>query len=293
MNTDPTLHFVTVASQPHHGLDRLLRSAEHHGLKLQVLGLGQPYLGNGTKILRIAELASTLDPRDWVVYTDAYDSVMLADMGGFRAAIEKLDGDLIFSAEQNFHLKGHPLFYLWQNWPIYWNYPRVQTPYRFLNAGSFLGRAGRLATLNEELAIQAETSSDQSVISRYYCRNPARLRLDQEQRLMTCNGGRIGLEKEDYCWLDGRLRNNLTGHFPCILHVPGKNEVSIKSILADSPFPDRTPSSSRDLHLFAKRARNHRLVQATTRDNFLFKILTKTALVLLVLTALIISLSHL
>jgi hypothetical protein len=280
------MRFVTIASSPHPGLDRLLRSAEHYHVPLEVLGIGRPYHGHGTKIQHISEFADRLNPDEVVVFTDAYDSVFLAPPQAFEQAFEEFGGALVFSAEQNFHLKGHPIFYVWQNWLVHRRYPKGFGRYRFLNSGSYLGKAGHLATIARELSIRPDTPSCQSVFSLDYCRHPERYILDHEHRLMTCNGGRIGLEDRDYSWIDGRLRNNLTGSFPALLHVPGNNEESLGRILEGAPFERRVHSSAEESRLYRQRARLHRVVDATVGDNFLFKFLGWNALILITLVLL-------
>lgn len=267
------IHFTTVASGPHPGLDRLQRSADYYGIELNILGFGQPYPGNGAKVLWLAEFAATLPADHIVVYTDAFDSVFLASPEEFEKALQPVTSDLVFSAEQNFHMKGHPLFYLWQNLPIYRRYPNSPTRYRFINAGSFIGRAGRLVRLPTECGIAIDTPSDQTIFTRYFVSNPGAFELDYSHNLMTCNGGRIGFEATDYVWQDGRLKNRISQSYPCLLHVPGKNELSLQKLAEQSPFGGGEQPTLEDKKTYRRRQLLHRLIVSTTGDNFRFKFL--------------------
>jgi len=277
------LHFVTVASDPHFGLDRLRDSALYYGLKLEVLGLGQPFLGKGSKFLYLAEFAAGLPPDDVVVFTDAYDSVFLAGEEQFQDVLSRFEHDLVISAEQNFFLRGHPLFFLWQNLPPYLAYPPAPKPYRFLNSGTLAATAGRLAGLCEEATITPDIDSDQTALSRYYRHHPEALALDHRQELAACNGGRVGMEAHDYTWVEGRLRNNLTGTSPCILHVPGKNEESMSRILEGAPFASTRTPTAEERRLYHRRARLHRVVCTLGLDNFLARFLSWNTLLVLAL----------
>jgi hypothetical protein len=267
------MHFVTVASDPHFGLDRLKSSAVYHGLDLQVLGYGRPFLGKGSKFLYLAEFAATLPAQDLVVFTDAYDSVFLAGAERFEEVISQMSGDLIVSAEQNLFMRGHPLFFPWQTFPTYLRYPAGPKPYRFLNSGTLVASAGRLAGLCDEAGITPDIDSDQTVLSRYFCRHPDRLRLDYRHHLMTCNGGRVGMEESDYSWVEGRLRNNLTGSFPCVLHVPGKNEESLCKLLKEAPLSLRREPTGTERDIYRKRAFLQRAVCKVGLDNYLARFL--------------------
>ena len=283
------LHFVTVASGPRPGLERLEKSAIYYGIDLVVLGYNKPYPGNGAKVILVAEFASRVHPEDFIVYTDAFDSVFTAPPERFEEALAGFSSELIFSAEQNFHMLGHPIFYLWQNLPTYLGYPRSTSPYRFLNAGSFIGRAGRLARLPEEVRIDESTLSDQTIFTRYFVKFPESLSLDCHHRLMTCNGGRVGYEALDYSWEGGRLKNERTGAYPCLLHVPGKNEGSMHQLLQDSPFPAERELREKDRRIFHKRSLLHRLIVHTTGDNFRFKFLVWNLLLLAVVMLVVVS----
>ena len=275
------MHFVTVASDPHFGLDRLRDSAVHHGLDLQVLGYGRPFLGKGSKFLYLAEFAAKLPPQDLVIFTDAYDSVFLAGAEGFEEAVSQMPGDLTISAEQNLFMRGHPLFFPWQTFGTYLRYPSGPKPYRFLNSGTLVATAGRLAALCEEVGITPDIDSDQTALSRYFCRHPDRFRLDYQHHLMTCNGGRVGMEEVDYSWVEGRLRNNLTGTFPCVLHVPGKNEESLCKILENAPLGSPRVPTPQEREVYKKRAFVQRVVCAVGLDNFLARFLFWNVLLLL------------
>lgn len=276
-----SLHFVTVASDPHFGLDRLKESAVHHGLDLTVLGYGRPFQGKGSKFLYLAEFAASLPSSDLIVFTDAYDSVFLAGFERFDEVISQMDGDLIISAEQNLFMRGHPLFFPWQTFPIYLSYPNGPKPYMFLNSGTLVATAGRLASLCDEVGITPDIDSDQTALSRFFCRYPDRLTLDYRHELMTCNGGRVGMEKTDYSWVEGRLRNNLTGTFPCVLHVPGKNEQSLCKILQKAPFPVHRDPTETERDLYRKRSRVGRAVCAAGVDNYLARFLFWNLLLLM------------
>ena len=278
------MRFVTVCNQEHPGLSALRRSAQYHGIELIVLGLGEPYPGNGTKICRVREYCESMRPDEILVYTDAWDSLFVASEQRFKEKFSKFDRPVVFGAEQNLGVRGNDVFWTWQFMPTYLRYPKSPTPYRFLNAGGFMGRAQSLIDLFDPLPIEADTRSDQTIFSRYYARNPDLLDLDRHQEIFACNGGRAGLEASDYTVLpDSEIRNEVTGTHPCIVHIPGIARAGLGEITSALGFEGPSETAPTHDEIPAVMLWRNRIVAFLGIDNFTLRAIEANLLLLLIL----------
>ena len=87
---------------------------------------------SGTIILRVHGSAEIR------VYTDSWDSLLVASEQRFKEKFSKFDGSVVFGAEHNLGVRGNDIFLTWQFTPTYLRYPEIPTPYRSLNAGGFM-----------------------------------------------------------------------------------------------------------------------------------------------------------
>lgn len=271
------MKFITVDTAASPKLERLKRSCRHHGIPLEVIGEGRPYPGHGAKIEYVIEYLSVQDPDEIVMYVDGYDVVFLAGAEEIERKFRAFGHPFVFSTEQNCNVNGG----LFARFPVWFRYPKGKGPYRFINAGTFVGKAGYMRDLLRRIdATQA--ASDQTVINRYYVKHQSEFALDYEQEIFTCTAGRTGLEEEDYRVEGGRLRNLVTNSLPCILHCPGKNFIGLEKIVSKLPIagsPYR--ASETEARKYRKSRRMNRINARILPDNFLFHLIVDGLLVLL------------
>ena len=281
-----TMHFVTVCNSEHPGLEALKRSARYHGIDLTVLGLGEPYLGNGTKITRVREYLASMKPQEILVYTDAWDSLFVAPESRFMERFAEFDRPVVFGAEQNLGVRGNDVFWTWQFMPTYLRYPKSPTPYRFLNAGGFMGETQSLLDLFDQVPIEASTRSDQTVFTQHYARNPGLIDLDRQQEIFACNGGRAGLEGSDFTVLpNGEIRNEVTKTRPCIVHIPGVARKGLGDIISGLGFEDPSGAPRNYPEISQVMIWRHRIVDFLGIDNFTLRAVEANLLILLILSA--------
>lgn len=237
----PDVVLATFATdETHCGLRRLRESAAGYGLGLTVLA---PPPGatwsNGLKLALLHDFAAGLPRAAVLMAVDGYD---VAVGGGAAAVVARLarfearNADVVvFSAEQPFYFRGG------DEQCVGRAYPETGAPYRFLNSGSFAGRAGHVAALLARvLATRAadwDGASDQTLLHREYLaqeapvgapppcggapatREAPRIVLDAHQELFGNTGGRG--DARDFGVRDGALHNALTDTYPVVLHCPG------------------------------------------------------------------------
>lgn len=277
------MKFITVDTAASPKLERLKRSCRHHGIPLEVIGEGRPYPGHGAKIEFVIEYLSAQDPDEIVMFVDGYDVVFLAGSGEIERKFNTFAHPMVFSTEQNCNVNGG----LFARFPVWFRYPKGKRPYRFINSGSYIGKAGYMRDFLQGADVPL-TASDQTVINQYFVSNPAKAALDCDQEIFTCTAGRTGLEEEDYRVEDGRLRNVVTNSLPCVLHCPGKNYIGLEKLVSKLPIAGEPyqPTVEEERKYRKSRFMN-RITARLLPDNFLFHLILDGLLIALGIIALI------
>ncbi|MXN64271.1 hypothetical protein GR183_05095 [Stappia sp. GBMRC 2046] len=277
------MKFITVDTAASPKLERLMRSCRHHEIPLEVIGEGCPYPGHGAKIKYVIEYLSAQEPDEIVMFVDGYDVVFLTGGGEIERKFTASGHPLVFSTEQNCNVNGG----FFTRFPVWFRYPKGKRPYRFINSGTYIGRAGYMRDFLRRADVPL-TASDQTVINRYFVDHPAELSLDCDQEIFTCTAGRTGLEEEDYRVEEGRLRNILTNSLPCVLHCPGKNYIGLEKLVSKLPIAGAPykPTAEEERKYRKSRFMN-RITARVLPDNFLFHLILDSLLIALGIIALI------
>jgi len=277
------LHIFTVASDQNHHLDRLQCSAEKFGIKLDVLGLGQPYLGNGQKITFILDYLRALPVDDLFLFVDAYDVIFLTGQDEILTCYNTdYQGDLVFGAERNFGM------YSWDDLYQYLRYPVKGSFYRFLNSGTIMGPVQKAIDLYSGFTMKPTDKMDQLRTIRYFIKHPETLVLDTTHTLFGVTGGRVGLEEDDYRIENGRLYAVQTDSWPCIFHVPGKFFPILDSISYRLGVMDRLPLYTRqELTWLAAQSTDNRRCAKLGWDPYVFRLVKQWIMNLIYIAALV------
>jgi hypothetical protein len=86
---------VTVATHNERYLDALVRSAEIHNVDLVLLGMGEQWKGWRWRLEKYCEFAKTLDPNELLIFTDAFDSLILRPLDDFEHAFNTFDSKIV------------------------------------------------------------------------------------------------------------------------------------------------------------------------------------------------------
>ena len=219
-----------------------------NGLDLRVLGWGVKWEGLSQKLAEALVAVEALPPECPVLFTDAYDVLFTATGRAMRAAFERLGKPLVFSGECGC-------------WPQVQRdhgvtcrdaYPPSPTPYRYLNSGSWIGRAHVAARfLRLIIARAGKTGSalhklnDQELASELYLRGGfgPDLALDHHAQLFQPMHAVRDATAVPDCdpWLDlrevgGVYHNTRTGSRPAVFHYNGggkQRPVSTSTVSTD------------------------------------------------------------
>jgi len=275
---------ITVATdEAHQGYQRFLRSCHHFHIPFHNLGRGVEYKGHGTKPILVRRYLRELAEDEIVLFTDSYDAVFVAGLDRISETYSALNHPFVVSAEQNFNIVSHPLLYYWINFYPWLRYPQLPKPYRHLNSGGFIGESKYILDILDTLSMTEESPSDQTFFSHYLMKNPGTIALDYQHRLFTCNGGRCGLESRDYAVIDSRLKNTVTGTYPCVWHIPGSCDIGFSLFSKNLTYIPEPPISDAAKKTYHSKRRKNTLIDKTLKDNFLFNFLCLTGLLVVVI----------
>lgn len=208
------MQLVTYSTRPLDPESPFMASCRKWGWQPIVLGTSEDSL-EGTphhlrhhtfKLFRAREYYRTLPPDTLVFNTDAWDVFLQG--GPDEVDLTAFSRPIIFGAERNL-------------WPadLLDVYPPSPTPYRFLNAGGYIGPAGLLALLLRDCD---SAIGDQEWWANTFLAHRNVIELDYECRIFQpmygypaypCNSIPPELQFED-----GRWRNTLTGTMPTQFH---------------------------------------------------------------------------
>ncbi|CAJ0581474.1 unnamed protein product, partial [Mesorhabditis spiculigera] len=227
----PEVLVVTVATEETDGLKRLLRSAYHYDIQIQVYGLGETWNGGDTRVeqgggQKINILKKELekfkeDKNLLILFVDAYDVVFSNPIETIlRRFLTKFqDARILFGAEP----------YCWPDASLVDQYPLVEFGKRFLNSGLYLGYAPeiyKLLTLHEV----KDSDDDQLYFTKAYLdkktRDSLKIELDTASRIFqNLNGAQedVELEFDDETGEATAYNANYNTH-PVVIHGNGPSK---------------------------------------------------------------------
>lgn len=208
----PTLHICTIASHETKELNQLLDSCARNNLEVNILGLGKPYVGHGLKITYVKEFIHNLPDVDVVLVVDAYDVLVLASKEEILEKYLKCGYPVLFGAETNLFRKRHLNKYLK-------NYPKSPTKFRYLNAGTWIGRIGTLKQIFAEIKCDM-TECDQAKWTGYFVTHQELIGLDYQCELFL-NLHKVYKREINLDVPNGRVTLITNESKPCCIHGNG------------------------------------------------------------------------
>ena len=144
-----------VATDPNHeGFTTLTDSAQVYGVRVHHLGDGETWTPP-LKLRLWREALHDLPPTQIVLFLDGYDVFFNDAVDHLPAALDRHECDVLFAAETG----------CWPDAEVAEQYPPTDSPFRFLNSGGVLARAGVLKTLLEDVK---DVVDDQAACTRQF-----------------------------------------------------------------------------------------------------------------------------
>jgi len=205
-------HICTVANRPDPYLDKLIQSCEIHGIQLEILGMNEPYYGNSTKMFRLREYLNALRDEEIILFVDAFDVLIIADKNTILQKFLKMSVPFVMAAEKHC-------------WPcekyINEEYLPCQTPFKYLNTGTYIGYVSHLKKWIDDLALNIHWC-DQAQTIEHWSRNAENKKLYH----FDCNCELFLplfiVGKEEVIIDESGIFHCLTTHStPCMIHANG------------------------------------------------------------------------
>lgn len=228
---------ITVATDDNDDLARFRKSCSFYNVPYIILGLGDEWRsgkaengvllepGGAQKIKYLYdELKSWPDLSDHIVlFTDSYDVVMTASPKEIIEKFRSTDSQILFSTEKT----------CWPDQSLEDQYPEVDTEYRFLNSGGFIGYANQIfEILDGDISIEEDDQLyytnkffEYSKIDKEY------IKLDYNQLVFQTLNQAISDVTQDE---NGRFINTISKNKPCVIHANGPSWV--KKFLKEKSF---------------------------------------------------------
>lgn len=169
----PKLHICTEATYTCPNLDQLIESCRVNQLKIDVVGLNDPNFSFGKKLRDYKAYLEKIPDHDVVLFLDAFDTLVLSDAETILQKFKSMDAPFVISVETNCFPFAHLAPY----------YPPSPTKFKYINAGSYIGYAGYIKKIMEELSPIPDETDDQGLLSVYYLYHPDKFKLDYQCEL--------------------------------------------------------------------------------------------------------------
>jgi hypothetical protein len=210
-----------------------------------------------------------------IFFTDGYDAVFMCSETELLRKYYQTGKALVFSAESA----------CWPDETMAHLFPETNTPYRFINSGGFMGKAGTIKHfLKDEFRFDSDFErSNQYVWAKRFLKNPGLIGLDADCEIFQTFSPEIGdcyfpLDEKDNrikyynCMKEwfllnftiekGRLFNKITGTGPCHAHFNGSSKSIMDFEISDmlfSTLPGYSPAQYIEPGINAMAKANHTL----------------------------------
>jgi hypothetical protein len=221
------------------GFNLLRLSCAINKLDLVVLLQKGPFTSNRLKDQLLKEYLENTDANEIIFFTDGNDAVFLADETEILNKYYNAETEVLFSAE----------VVCWPDNNLSDQYPSTLTPYRFLNSGGFIGKAGTLKALLDDREFDLENfkQSNQYLWTKRYFKYRDVISLDTNcdifctfcPVLTTADlPDKVGNQHFSYLkdWFrsnfeisDQRIKNKITQSMPCHAHFNGFSKALMSS----------------------------------------------------------------
>lgn len=273
------LEVITISTHDTTNFELFKLSADKLGIDATRIGYGKKYTGHHLKSLWLMEFLKEQPYHKLMLYTDSMDAFFLGGIDEILHKYAQFNAPLVLSAEQNLNIRPTSTF------DKYRRYRRLKSnrskPYRFLNAGGWIGEAGEMLRILENIGAFGNID-DQEAMNLYYSDHPSELTIDSNHEIFSCTAGRTGLEKLDYRVENDRVINVITGSKPAIMHFAANNFTGGNKILSqlsmfgELRYPAKPPN--RWNHF------KNRLTSIFKTDNYFFHLVAPVIVLLVCLT---------
>jgi len=213
------MKLLTFATHRGGRMDAFLESCRRVCITPQIVGEGESYPGHMYRLKRLYPIVKALPEEEVVLFCDAFDSLVLNDATEIEARFKAFDTALLYGAETCCAPHANAAqFYPDSPFP----------PYKYLNAGGYIGYAGFIRQLWDRLKIFSlpDEMNDQGAIVDYFLTDDTGIALDYGQEVICNLYGAEHLVEVRKVKGHPFLVNTRTGSLPCVAHGSGGADMS-------------------------------------------------------------------
>lgn len=162
---------ITVINDPHDfGFNLLRLSCALNNLQLVVLVSGGDFSTNRIKDELLQDYLEEVNNDEIIIFSDGNDAVFMASEAEILTKFNQTNSSLVFSAETE----------CWPDVTLGDKCPQVSGPYKYLNSGGFIGRAGLIKELliDDKVDMENFKHSNQYIWMQRYLNNTNKITLD-------------------------------------------------------------------------------------------------------------------
>lgn len=212
------------------GFNLLRLSCALNDLQLVVLVGREDFSTNRIKDELLQDYLEEANNDDIILFTDGNDAVFTAPEAEILAKFKQANSDLVFSAETE----------CWPDVALAEKYPSVSGPYKYLNSGGFIGRAGLIKELlvDDDVDMNNFKRSNQYLWAQRYFKNTDKMTLDTNCEIFLTFTPQIPMHyssdnsalyfelmnewfQNNFVVKNGRIFNAITKTWACHAHFNG------------------------------------------------------------------------
>jgi hypothetical protein len=194
------MKLYTVATHPDGYFNLYQKKAKKEGMEMNVLGFGEKWKGYAWKFNKFYDELSKVNPKDIVIFTDAYDVLLVNNPKEIEKRFKEMDCNILLSIEEEPSNIFHLYFYK-KMFPTFGKH--------FINSGMYMGYAGKiremLGMIKDQFGLK-DKDDDQKVLAQFLNRNKDYVNQNckfDEKRKIFLNVWDKPIKEIDTCFVHG------------------------------------------------------------------------------------------
>lgn len=200
----------------------LLDTSNHFNIDIELIGIGHTFTTFKDRLYLLQNYLTDVDPNEIILVMDGYDTLF---NNNIEYAIDTFifkNTRILISAERMFTYQ----------YPIYLdNYNKIESDYRYVNAGTFMGYASDINQMLTELfELPLSSEIDQGLMGAWLhgiLNQPTKVQLDTNCDVFWVTSGDWNKLKE-IAETDDVIKNPFTDTRPFVIHNTGNADANLR-----------------------------------------------------------------
>jgi hypothetical protein len=200
----------------------LLDTANHFNIDVELVGIGHTFTTFKDRLYLLQDYLTNIDPNEVILVMDGYDTLFNSDIESALNAFLSKNTRILISAERMFTYQ----------YPMYLDkYNEIESDYRYINAGTFIGYASDINQMLTELfELPLISQIDQGLMGAWLYNildQPTKAQLDINCDIFWVTSGDWDKLKEI---AEGKnpIKNPFTNTRPFVIHNTGNADTNLR-----------------------------------------------------------------